>query len=259
MHLIAVVVVAFVAGQAPAPAEPAATPAPVARRSVVVLDLDAEGVAPHEAALVSGLVVDALAKYEQLDVLQKADIQRMAAFEADKQMLGCSEASCLAEIAGALGAAYVVFGRVGILDGLILVQLNLFDAGAGKAVARQDLRVPKLRDVATAMPHAIGQLVQPLTGMEPPPPPVYEAEASPLVDVARWGGAGASGLGLVVSGVGAGVAGGAWLAMQNASAPSDQRNGAKALGAAMVVTSLVGVGLAVVGGTVFGLSFVGGV
>ncbi len=246
---------------APTTAPPTVPSAAAEKKNVVVLDLEAVGVGTGEAALVSGLVVDALSKYESLSVLQKADIQQMASFEADKQALGCSEASCLAEIAGALGASYVVFGRVGTLDGLVLVQLNLFDASAGKPVARQDIRADRLAGVAPQVPHAVGILVQPLTGLAPPDAPVpvvLDEGPSPLMQGLRWGGLGTAGVALVAGGVTTGVAGLAVLNVDDASVAAKDRNMWKGVGVGMVVATAVAAAVVVVGGAAFGASFVGG-
>ncbi len=244
---------------APTPTPTPTTEAPV-KRGVVVLDLEAASVEPGQAALVTGLVVDALAKYDELAVLQRSDIAQIAAFEADKQALGCSETSCLAEIAGALGAAYVVFGRVGTLDNLVLVQLNLFDAAAGKPIARQDIRARRLGDVAAWMPSAVGKLVQPLTGIAPPADPVLVDEDDPglLVQGMRWGGLGTAGAALVAGGAATAVAGVAAVVILDDTADAKDRNAMKGLGAGMVVTTAVAGAIAAVGAAAFGLSYLGG-
>ncbi len=50
-------------------------------------------------------------------VITSDAIRAMLALEKQKQMLGCTEASCLAEIGGALGVDYLVSGRVTALGG----------------------------------------------------------------------------------------------------------------------------------------------
>src|SRR6185437_8457381 len=81
------------------------------------------------ASLVTELVTASLAKSPQFDVLASADMRRQIEMEAYKQAIGCTEkASCLAEVAGALGANVVVYGSIGKLDDVIILTLNLFDS-----------------------------------------------------------------------------------------------------------------------------------
>ena len=77
--------------------------------------------------------LDALERYT---VLSQADVNQLAALEGDKQEAGCDTSTCLAEIAGALGARYVVFGEVARLGSLTVVNLNLFDVDTATAIER---------------------------------------------------------------------------------------------------------------------------
>jgi hypothetical protein len=119
------------------PAEPA-QPAPVKERMrVLVLDLsDTGGLGPDVVKTVTGVVAVKLSDVKSLDVLSGDDVRRLAELEAERQVAGCDEASCLAELAGALGARYVVFGQLGTLGELIVVNLSLFDSERAEAVGR---------------------------------------------------------------------------------------------------------------------------
>lgn len=72
------------------------------------------------------------------EAISNADVRRMLEFEAEKQKLGCdgTDASCLAEIGGALGAAYLVAGQVLKVEDTWLVQLQLFSIEAAKPMGR---------------------------------------------------------------------------------------------------------------------------
>jgi len=68
--------------------------------------------------------------------VSQADISAMLAFQKQRQMLGCTDEGCLAEIGGALGAQYVLSGeaaRVGSRDHL---SLTLLDARRAKVIGR---------------------------------------------------------------------------------------------------------------------------
>jgi hypothetical protein len=61
----------------------------------------------------------------------------MIGFEKEKQMLGCSDDSkCMTEIAGALGADWILVGSLGQLDALYRLDLKLIDAKRSKISGR---------------------------------------------------------------------------------------------------------------------------
>jgi hypothetical protein len=104
-----------------------------------VLVLDLSGTV--DASLLetsSSLVTVELSRVAAFDVMSGRDIREMAALEADRVEAGCTtDTSCLAEVAGALGARFVVYGTVAELGQLTVVTLHLFDADQGLAVSRE--------------------------------------------------------------------------------------------------------------------------
>lgn len=192
-----------------APAPPAAAP-PAERLSVVVLDLQSTNATPETARLITDLVAVSLQRTRALQVLTSEDVRSVMAFEAERQTAGCDDVSCLAELAGALGAALVVHGSVGQLGELFVVNLNLFDSREARSVGRESAQV---RDRAE-LPSAIDGMARRLVGgvVELPEAPVAEAppasepppSSSPFLSplflggaaVGALAGAGAVGLGL---------------------------------------------------------------
>lgn len=253
------VAVSVRAEEAPLAAEGAAAPE---RPLVVVLNLElGGGVEAADAELVAGLVSQSLAVGDYLEVVSADDIRRLADLEAQRQALGCDQSSCLAEIAGALGARYVVFGRMGKLGEVLLVQLNLFDAEAARAIAREDVRVASLSDVPAAIDPAVRRLAGPLLPKDAralsSPSPSGEPEGGGLLSTTLLV-AGGVVAGLGVAALAVGGVGALWAAsvVQDRQADAANRNEAKATGAALSITAGIGVGVAVLGGVVLGLSFV---
>ena len=77
------------------------------------------------------LLVVALSETGKFDVITKADVKALLGYEAQAQLMGCGEASCMVDLGGALGAAYLVNGSLGRLGGqLQLLTLALIDAPA---------------------------------------------------------------------------------------------------------------------------------
>lgn len=154
-----VLTLSLVALQGGEPAEPAEE-AP----RVLVLDLEAADVPASEVAIVNGLVAQTLSEKSTFRVVTSDDLRQLLALETEREAVGCdtSSASCLAEIAGAMGTRYVVFGRVGALGKLRIVQLNLYDSDKASAIGRQDRRTERIEDLPHLVEEATAALIGPL-------------------------------------------------------------------------------------------------
>ena len=116
---------------------PAAAGAAPARSKLAVMDLKGvQGVSEGTASILTAIVVADAAR-AGYDVISQADIAAMIGFEKQKQMLGCTDqASCLAEIGGALGVDYVVSGQVGQIGSRYHLSLQLLESRKAKVLAR---------------------------------------------------------------------------------------------------------------------------
>lgn len=218
----ALVLTALVVAQAPsapAPAAPVSTPAapagavapaaPAGPQQLLVLNLDAIDVPPDKVSILNGRIASLLSERTDIETITSADMQAMAQIDASKASMGCEESSCLAEIASALGARYVIYGRVGRLDDVILLQLSLFDASVGKPVARQETQGTQLKELSANLPRLMNDLLRPLGGPAVSAAAVVETSpveqaAQPLSALALAGG------GVAAVGVVGAVALGAW-------------------------------------------------
>jgi hypothetical protein len=96
-------------------------PAPPVKTKVAVLALEAgPGVDPKIAELVSQTFVATLQQRRDFQVMSSKDVETALGFERQRQLLGCSQGSCLAELGGALGVDYLVKGSLGHLGGSLL-------------------------------------------------------------------------------------------------------------------------------------------
>ncbi|OGQ09485.1 MAG: hypothetical protein A2138_15560 [Deltaproteobacteria bacterium RBG_16_71_12] len=151
--------------RAPDGAAPAgATAAPAARAQLLVLNLDAIDVPPDKVSMLNGRIANLLSSRNDVDTVTSSDMQAMAQIDATKASMGCDDASCLAEMASALGARYVIYGRVGRLDDVILLQVNLFDASVGKPISRQEAEGAQLKELSDKLPKTLSALLAPLGG-----------------------------------------------------------------------------------------------
>ena len=127
---------------------------------VLVLAPAGDALDASARASVASLVARELDELDGVEVISASDVQRLAELEAEKQSLGCDDAgACLAEIAGAMGARFVVFGDVAALGDVRVVNLSLYDARDGRAVGRATLEVRALEDLPRRVPAAARALV----------------------------------------------------------------------------------------------------
>ena len=94
-------------------------------KSLAVLDLVASGVPADVAQNLTGVLGAELRRVPGASVISRDDIQAMLSLEEDKLRMGCDDASCLAEIGGALGVEQLVAGTVGRLSDSYLITLRL--------------------------------------------------------------------------------------------------------------------------------------
>lgn len=70
-------------------------------------------------------------------VIAPDDVRALLEQEAQKQLMGCADDSCLAEIAGALGVDRVVSGRVSKVEGGFAISLSMVDSKSARALAHE--------------------------------------------------------------------------------------------------------------------------
>jgi hypothetical protein len=85
------------------------------------------------------------------------DINAMLGFERTKQAVGCDDATCIAEIGGALGVDYLAIGKIAIVDETPFVTLKLIDVSKARVLARST-RSASLG--VNTLPRLIGEAVQ---------------------------------------------------------------------------------------------------
>lgn len=119
-----------------APAQGAQPPAPK-RIRVAVIEIRPLGTEPHKAELLSEILLTEMTRAKRFDVIGRSDVISLIGLEKQKALLGCAEdASCLAEIGGALGVEYIVVGTLGRLGTLARVDLKLLDTRRSRVVER---------------------------------------------------------------------------------------------------------------------------
>lgn len=123
----------------------------------------------NSASLVTELVTTSLGREPRFEVLSSTDVRRQLEIEANRETLGCDadSSSCLAEIAGAMGAHLVVYGKLGTLDDVVILTLNLFDSSQAKAVGRVALKEKSLSALVDRVDAGVSELIAPFTAKLP--------------------------------------------------------------------------------------------
>ena len=144
----------------PAPAVQKAVPEDPPR--VLIMDLKNNGVEEKTVNTLQGIITVQISDYESLDVISGDDVRQLVALQAEKQNTGCSDdGSCMAEIAGALGASLVVFGNVGQLGELLVVNLNLFNVDLAQSQGRVTIEAPSLESFPSQLKPKVWDLLTP--------------------------------------------------------------------------------------------------
>ncbi|HET6344909.1 MAG TPA: hypothetical protein VFH51_08250, partial [Myxococcota bacterium] len=106
-------------------------------QSLIIMPLKAQRLDPETVSILDTLLADAVARAVQLRAITPSDINAMLGLEKMRDVASCDTVSCAAELGGALGANFVMFGSASVLGGQMILSLSLIDDAAQKLVARQ--------------------------------------------------------------------------------------------------------------------------
>jgi hypothetical protein len=128
---------------------------------LLALALTAAAPTLDDAHLLTELIGSAAANKADADVLTGEDVRRAVDLEAERQTLGCSATSCLAEIASAMGAGIVLYASLGSLgDDELILTLTLFDSTTATSSGRTSLRGKDLKAIVNQIDATVGTLVE---------------------------------------------------------------------------------------------------
>jgi TolB-like protein len=110
-------------------------PSSAGPKKVAVMDLRVDGGAdPVVGAQLTARLAEVIGRRPSMNVIAPDDLRALLEQESRKQLAGCTEESCLTEIAGALGVDALVSGRVSKVDKGFVVSLSLIDAKEAHAL-----------------------------------------------------------------------------------------------------------------------------
>lgn len=226
-------------------AAPPAQPAPEKVR-VLITDLSTQGVAPEVAKIASGILSTAVAELGGLTPVSMQDLRTLVELEGNREALGCSVESCLADVASAMGSRYVIYGEIGQLGSSLIINLNLYDASTAASVARRTVRAGSPDTLPDVLPPAVRSLFTGIAAEDPPLPALAVAGGVVL------------GTGVLLA---AGAAAGAGMASAVVATPDEKpeaKEGALTAGRWLLGGVALGVVAAVTGGVLLGLGLAEG-
>lgn len=121
---------------------------PPGQPRLLVLDFGvSDGIDGALVDVATDTYISTLKEIDRFDLATSSDVRMMLNTEEQKQLVGCDDDSCMAEVAGALGAQYLSRGRLSLLDEEIILTLELFDTGAASLENQLTAALPA--DVST--------------------------------------------------------------------------------------------------------------
>jgi hypothetical protein len=120
---------------------------------LVVLDLTPGGGA--DPAVVNGFteaMANTIMKAGYFDVQSSRDVQQLLGVERQRQLLGCSEGSCMTELAGAINARFVLSGSLVKLGDAWQLTLTTLDSTKAQPIGRATRIAKELPTLQAQLP-----------------------------------------------------------------------------------------------------------
>ena len=124
-----------------------------------------QGVDKGVGQVLGDLVLEALLNRHSIRAMGPTDVAQMLKAEEQRKLLGCDDESCLVELAGAMGANWLIGGSVGKLDDVYVLSLMLIDSKEGKVTSRVSKTLEKIKDA----PVLLGPMLEKLLGSKARP------------------------------------------------------------------------------------------
>lgn len=126
--------------------------------SVLMMPLKpVRGVDKATCQLLSNYMLSQLQGVKRLRTVGASDMDAVLAADKQKQALGCTDVSCMAEMGGALGVDLVMYGELGVLGSKYNINVSAVRTSDATVAARASLLVDKTED---ALAERVPSLVQ---------------------------------------------------------------------------------------------------
>jgi len=132
---------------------------------IAVMPTQFDASASNVPDLFDDYLLTAVQNTASFEVIGQSDIQSLLGFEAQRDLLGCDDATCIAEIGGALGVDLVLGVRVAKLENDWVLTAKLINMRHTRVDARNNQIVQgEVSDLLRAVPHLVVGLFANLAG-----------------------------------------------------------------------------------------------
>lgn len=127
---------------------------------VAVLDIEGTGEGITEILpILTEVLTSQVANLGKYEVVSGQDIEAMMGFEKQKDMVGCMDSACLAEIGGALGVDRLISSNIGKVGSTFVVNIKLMNIREAKTEGRHyEMVKGELDQVINAIQKAVNKL-----------------------------------------------------------------------------------------------------
>ncbi|HEY0883186.1 MAG TPA: hypothetical protein VGD87_16740 [Archangium sp.] len=134
---------------------------------LAVLDVQAVGAEPAQAVALGEAISQELDKRGFFQVMTARDVRTLLGVERQRQLLGCTETDCTAELAGALGSRFVLQSTLTRLGETFQLSVQMLDSEKAQSVARSVRIARDVPQLIALLPFALAEA----TGTPLPPAP----------------------------------------------------------------------------------------
>jgi TolB-like protein len=124
---------------------------------LAVLDVQAVGVPGDQAVAIGEAMTQELSRRGFFEVISSSDIRTLLGVERQKQLMGCGDSNCTAELSGALGARFVLQATLTRLGDSLQLSLQMLDSDKAQSVARSVRLAKDTRQLAQLLPWALAE------------------------------------------------------------------------------------------------------
>ena len=116
---------------------------PPKKDRALVMDFSGSaGIEQNLPKTLENLFGSVLVDLKRFEVIQKQDLGTLLEVGQQKQLLGCDDESCLADVGVALGARWIISGSLALLGGRRVLTLKLVDAQSVRLQKQLTRRLP---------------------------------------------------------------------------------------------------------------------
>ena len=148
-----------------------ADPQPASRAALIAVpDLVSLGVSGETAQNLTAIITAELGRYDNVRAISSNEMGLLLGAERQKLLLGCTDDSCVSQLADALGAEKILSGQIGLIEQSVVLTLQLTNVKTAQVDARVVKVVPAGKNLMVdAVRAAVTQLMGHASSRNQPP------------------------------------------------------------------------------------------